>query len=120
MDPTARTVLTAMDHIGILFTSYLCFSVAQEVNHESEEKLVAQNAHISTQYKVLQEQHAEINASLRYAQPIQISMMTPGDLMPDRSLERFVYTRQRELVGGDFHLSFRTLDGKVLSAVGDR
>ncbi|MFM7815320.1 MAG: SpoIIE family protein phosphatase [Flavobacteriales bacterium] len=81
------------------------------VNASLEEKVVERTEEIDRQKRVITEKNKEIIDSINYAKRIQLSLITPEEVLRQTLPNSFVYYNPKDIVSGDFYW-FTELDNE--------
>ena len=73
------------------------------VNASLEEKVVERTEEIERQKRVITEKNKEIIDSINYAKRIQLSLITPEEVLRQTVPNSFVYYNPKDIVSGDFY-----------------
>ncbi len=104
----------------VFITVFVFFSVFhfKQTNHRYAAKLNAQRQELTIQRDALEEAHADITASIKYAKRIQSAVLPPDKFVKDLLVNSFVLYRPKDFVAGDFYW-LEKKDDKILLAAAD-
>jgi serine phosphatase RsbU (regulator of sigma subunit) len=102
----------------IFLAGYYLIYHLKKTNDNFESDLFAQRDQIEKQHKVLEESHAEIQDSIRYAKRIQ-SAILPSEILIQKLIpDSFIMYQPKDIVAGDFYW-LEENNGHVLIAAAD-
>lgn len=92
--------------------------VTNKKTREANSQLTASKAELSIRQKHIEQQNADIKASIRYASDIQNSILPTDQVLSKMLGDFFLLYMPKDIVSGDFYWA-KEVDGKKLIAIAD-